>query len=212
MNVEKSWVLVVFSLVLIILFFLGGSSMLFAETPVKNSENPGSVDLQNTDWDAEEPEKTKEADAPIDLQNTDWDAEEPEKPKEELSPIDLQNTDWDAEEPKKTGEEAAPVNLQNTDWDEDSPKDAPGQQMKPPARAGVVELNDGEISLIHWSGGFLFVIYLFGGFLTAYFLRNAGISKRCPPDVLILLHIFWPLEWILSPFFRNPVTLVNQGG
>lgn len=168
----------------------------YAQTSAQPSDEATNI-LQNTDWDAEEPEESQEEAAPIDLQNTDWDAEESETPKKDDSPLNLQNTDWDAEESEEEATE------------EDKTEQT---FFAPPPRTEERALTEGEIAFIHWTGGFFFLFYLSGGFLTGYFLRNAGIATKCPPDVLILLHVFWPIEWLLAPLFKkSPSSAVQEG-
>jgi hypothetical protein len=62
---------------------------------------------------------------------------------------------------------------------------------------------DKNRSFSHWLNGTLFLIYFVGCFATAYFTRNRAITLRTPPEILILLHTFWPVELLLTPFIRQ---------
>ncbi len=193
------------SLVLSVGVVLNNNRNLHAQTPEKKAE----VDFSKIDWDEEETKKEDAKTSPIDLQNTNWDEEETKKEDAKNSPIDLQNTNWDEEESNQPAGATSEVNLQNTNWDEDSTEEtASDDAFAPPIRKVSAELTEGELAFIHWTGGFLFLLYLSGSFLTGYFLRHTKLATKCPPEVLILLHIFWPLEWILFPFFKKTTTPV----
>ena len=141
------------------------------------------------------------------LSDIDWDAEE-EEDGESTPAGDLQNINWDEEDPVETIEDTAGTpasDLQNINWDEGGdPEETPADFIpSPPSREAREELTEGRILFIHWSGALLFLLYLTGSLGSGYFLRNSTLSARCPPDLLILLRIFWPLEWALQPFFRK---------
>jgi len=114
---------------------------------------------------------------------------------------DLSSVNWDEEERTGAG------NLTNQDWDEEESNKTDGK-----AEEGLQTLNQEEIRaldskerLIHISGFFLFVGYILGGILTAFLTRNRLIASRSPPELLILLHTFWPIELVLLLFWRKPV-------
>ena len=149
--------------------------------------------------------QTQEAPAldtsPANLQNIDWDEETPL----DTSPANLQNINWD-EETAENSEDASPPTrgnaLQNIDWDAE---ESTTTTSAPAVLATVDEATvEQQILRTHWQGSVLFLVYTFGAFLTAYLLRNSGVASRFPPDLLMLLHVLWPLEWMLVLFFKEP--------
>ena len=54
--------------------------------------------------------------------------------------------------------------------------------------------------------GFLFFsFYILGGILTAYYTRDRKLAVHYPPELLILLHTFWPVEWLFMIFAGKKV-------
>ncbi len=58
---------------------------------------------------------------------------------------------------------------------------------------------------IHIFGFLLFVGYILGGLLTGYFTRNRKLAVDYPPELLILLHTVWPIQWIFMLFAGKKV-------
>jgi len=91
--------------------------------------------------------------------------------------------------------------------DEEAEEDEDGLSAQEVAAAELKQqrltlLADQERFLHLW-GFTLFAVYLVGGVLTAYFTRHHRLIRRFPPELLILLHTFWPLELLLLPFGRR---------
>ncbi len=149
-----------------------------------------------------------EKDAEVELKDINWDAEENEDTGS-TSVGDLQNINWDQEDPIEdttpgTPGETSTPGLQNINWDDEGSDEKPGDFIQPPqTREGREELSEGRIMFIHWSGAILFLLYITGSLGSGYFLRNSTLSTRFPPDLLIILHTFWPLEWVMLLFFRR---------
>jgi hypothetical protein len=144
------------------------------------------------------------------------------------SDSDLSNTNWDDDtEEKSTGKDSA---LSAVNWDEEGDMEEPspdekekgdfsgeswedeGDENESDAADGLQALNqsdidklDSEERQVHIYGFLLFIGYIFGGILTAFVTRNRKIAVSYPPELLILLHTFWPLELLLIPFGGKPV-------
>ena len=58
---------------------------------------------------------------------------------------------------------------------------------------------------IHVWGFFLFAFYLIGIAYTAYFTRNRKIAVHYAPELLIILHMLWPLQWLSLLFAGQKV-------
>ena len=155
-----------------------------------SAEKSAEVKLSEINWDEE---KTEEAESTSvgDLQNINWDEEDPED-----------SAIGDAASGKQSGTSTS--NLQSINWDDEDGDEQPADFIQPPeSREAGEELSEGQIMLIHWSGGILFLLYISGSLGSGYFLRNSTLSSRFPPDILIILHTLWPLEWAILPFFKK---------
>lgn len=107
----------------------------------------------------------------------------------------LSDINW-VEEVSETSDETQP--LSEINWGEEEE----GVETEPP------DLNwangtDKRPQFSHWLNGFLFLVYLSGCFVTAFITRDKAISLKTPPEFLIILHTFWPLELLLIPFFKK---------
>ncbi|MFH2129026.1 MAG: hypothetical protein ABIK68_01520 [bacterium] len=122
---------------------------------------------------------------------------------------DLSAVNWDdaTDETPASQEKTADSDLSKESWeDEGSSKDVAekedGLQMM---KQEEIDKLDSRERLIHVSGFALFMGYILGGVLTAFATRNRKLAVSLPPELLILLHTFWPLELILLPFMRTRV-------
>ena len=186
-------------LVFLFCLFLYGENVLpqtKSSQPLTENQSTGSgekhvdVELSEMDWDAEENEDSGTSPA-SDLQNINWDQEDPEEAAvEDATPGTL--------------DETSTSDLQSINWDDEGSADESADFIQPPpSREAREELSEGRILFIHWSGAILFLLYVSGSLGSGYFLRNSTLSARFPPDILIVLHTFWPLEWAMLPFFRQ---------
>jgi len=114
---------------------------------------------------------------------------------------DLSKINWNEEPEKKTGEGAAIVG-----WEDDDTKEKTAEEKGLASIAlKVLKKTEAGERITHIAGFFLFIFYIFGGVLTAYFTRDRKIAVHFPPELLILLHSVWPLEILLLPFFGRKV-------
>ncbi|MBU2647619.1 hypothetical protein KKI24_23125 [bacterium] len=142
-----------------------------------------------------------------DLSTVNWDDATDETPasQEKTGDSDLSKENWEDEKSSKdVTEKEAASDLSKESWeDEGSAKNVPekedGLQMM---KQEEIDKLDSRERLIHLSGFALFIGYILGGVLTAFATRNRKLAVSLPPELLILLHTFWPLELILLPFMR----------
>ncbi len=186
------------SLFLLCLVSYGGSLQAQTESPQPsaekqshgNGDKASEVNLSEINWDEEETEET-ESTSVSDLQNINWDEEDAED-----------SAIGEAESDSESGTSTS--SLQSINWDDEGSDDESADFIHPPeSREASEELSEGEIMLIHWSGSILFLLYISMSLGSGYFLRNSKLSERFPPDILIILHTLWPLEWAMLPFFRK---------
>lgn len=142
----------------------------------------------------------------IPLSEINWD--ESEEPS-------LSDMNWDDEPEGTTNNNSEAVDegaLSGINWDEgaDETSEATSVVMEQKAPAPLPLTAEEKDPFYHWKGGALFLLYLFGAFFTGHFTRKLGITQRLAPEFLILLHTFWPLEWLLIPFFKNPSNLATE--
>lgn len=133
-----------------------------------------------------------------DLSDMDWSDEA--APKE----TDLTNQSWDDEtsvENKKTGD------LSGNSWEDEE-----GENTGPDNDDSFMKMSKEEEAAaesrkarIHFFGFFLFIGYILGAILTGYFTRNRKLAVDYPPELLIVLHTFWPLEWLFMIFAGKKV-------
>ena len=114
----------------------------------------------------------------------------------------LSGIDWDEEEATAEGSED-PATM---DWGE---ADEPGiTEEEERIAAQKVEdrkaLEKREFKIHVW-GFFLFAFYLIGIAYTAYFTRNRKIAVHYAPELLIILHMLWPLQWLSLLFAGQKV-------
>lgn len=124
------------------------------------------------------------------------------------STTDLSNVDWSdepTEETKKTED------YSNMSWEDEAGDEEAKEDSEEASKALMAVTEEEEKALedrerrIHILGFILFVGYLVGGTLTAYFTRNRKLAIDYPPELLILLHTVWPLEWVFLTFAGKKV-------
>lgn len=156
------------------------------------------------------PLRAQSADEPItdttDLSRMDWSDEPEDTALAENAPItdttDLSNMDW-----SDTPEDAAASNQKTEDFSdmswEDDETDKPAAEgfdlSREMTKTEVAELA-GQERTVHVYGFLMFIGYIIGGILTAFFTRNRKLAIDYPPELLIVLHTFWPIEWIFMLF------------
>lgn len=112
-----------------------------------------------------------------------------------------------AQEMNKTEEQ----DLINTNWDEEESVSVESWQEEDTIEAteednramGILSKEDlalveAQEKRVHIFGFLLFTGYILGSILTAYMTRNKKIATEYPPELLILLHTFWPIEILLT--------------
>lgn len=109
----------------------------------------------------------------------------------------LSEIDWDEEETSEGGEEAG---LSGMNWDEEG--ESSGEDSSYEAEIKVLEAQDKMVLI---KGFLFFSLYILGGVFTAYYTRDRKLAVQYPPELLILLHTFWPLEWLCLTFAGKKV-------
>ena len=123
---------------------------------------------------------------------------------------DLSTVNWDTEEEEDSRDKEAKKvenNLATTSWEDeetDATQDAENAVADQKQKDEFVVIEKQE-RIVQIAGFGVFCIYLFGMLLTAYFTRNRKLAVNYSPELLILLHAFWPLQWLLLPFFGQKV-------
>jgi hypothetical protein len=123
---------------------------------------------------------------------------------------DLSTVNWDTEEEEDSKDKEANKvenNLSTTSWEDeetDATQDAENAAADQKQKDEFVVIEKQE-RIVQIAGFGVFCIYLFGMLLTAYFTRNRKLAVNYSPELLILLHAFWPLQWLLLPFFGQKV-------
>ena len=136
-----------------------------------------------------------------DLSEMDWSDDSQEKSGE----TELSNMDWSDDPKEKTNDSS---DLSNMSWqdDDDGTKSSVEEDK---AKAVAKELAEEEIakmeSRTHFYGFVLFIGYILGAVLTGYFTRNRKLAVSYPPELLILLHTVWPVEWLFMIFAGKKV-------
>lgn len=150
-----------------------------------------TTDLSQMDWSDEPAEKE------TDLSQMDW-SDEP------TVGSDLSKESW-ADDPGQ-GEE------QNGALSEVSWEDAEGENSGMEDDDSFMRISEeeekalaGKERRIHIYGFILFIGYILGGILTAYFTRNRKVAVDYPPELLIILHTLWPVEWLFLIFAGKKV-------
>ncbi|MCP4298818.1 MAG: hypothetical protein GY786_24825 [Proteobacteria bacterium] len=137
-------------------------------------------------------EKPAEKAQPLSGVNWDDEVSNPVEKTESLSGVD-----WDEEEESET-DKLQKTGPGETNWDDEE-----SEESEFPEETELPQNVPAKTLFSHWQGGLLFLFYLSGCFVTAYFTRNRAISLKTPPELLIILHTFWPLELLLTPFFKK---------
>jgi len=166
-------------MIIIILCF--GSFYLLAQESQSNTAKTETTetDLSNINWDEEEPKAETKSD---DFSDINWDEESTQ---ESTETADFSETNWGENDEKSDGTE-------DTEDYFDTPRESREEIEK---REGIVHL---------W-GFLLFVVYILGGAYTAYFTRDRKLAVHYPPELLILLHTVWPVEWLCLIFAGKKV-------
>lgn len=135
-----------------------------------------------------------------DLSGINWDEEETT---EEINTDDLSNMSWE-DEPALKGSQT--TDFSETDWGagEESETSAEDDDFFKNVIKNRAAIEKREMVTHIW-GFLLFVFYLTGGIFTAYFTRDRKLSVHYAPELLILLHTFWPLEWLCLLFAGKKV-------
>ncbi|MCG8333352.1 MAG: hypothetical protein MJE63_02480 [Proteobacteria bacterium] len=130
-----------------------------------------------------------------DLSQMDWS----DDPEEE----DLSQESWADEE----GESESSGELSDMSWEDEEGEYEDTEAVK----TGQGMSQEEELALdirerrIHVTGFLLFVGYIIGAVLTGYFTRNRKLAVDYPPELLILLHTVWPIEWVFMLFAGKKV-------
>lgn len=130
-----------------------------------------------------------------DLSQMDWS----DDPEEE----DLSQESWADEE----GDSESGGELSDMSWEDEEGEhegiDAVG------AGPGMTQEEEMALDIkerrVHIFGFLLFVGYIIGALLTGYFTRNRKLAVDYPPELLILLHTVWPIEWVFMLFAGKKV-------
>lgn len=164
------------SILLIIILLTAAVLITTGSLYAARSDSAASTDLSQMNWDTEEDTaKTDES-----LSDVNWD-EEGDDAEAEIDGDNLAAESWEDED---TGEESI----------------AEEDELQVLNEEDLEKLESQE-RFIHISGFVLFIGYILGGILTAFFTRNRQIATTIPPELLILLHSVWPLELLLTPLF-----------
>ena len=136
----------------------------------------------------------------------------------------LSGINWDEEEAASQTGGTKEENLSGINWDEE---EATAEDSEDPATMDWGEADEPGITeeeeriaaqkaedrkalekrefRIHVWGFFLFAFYLIGIAYTAYFTRNRKIAVHYAPELLIILHMLWPLQWLSLLFAGQKV-------
>lgn len=197
-----------FFILLVSLFFvisagLIGSQSVLAADPA----NTGGTDFSTMDWSdeseqvgADQPRKNPAGDpamdAKPDFSQENW-ADDPKEVGQDLS-----NMSWEDDPSETTGND-----LSGMSWEDEAGENV----MEGAAEVfdTVSEFDEKAEALMerntHIFGFFLFAGYILGGLLTAYFFRNRKLGVDFPPELLIVLHSVWPLQWLFIFFAGKKV-------
>jgi hypothetical protein len=112
----------------------------------------------------------------------------------------LSQIDWDEEE---TSEENGEEGLAGMNWDDD---EATAEEASEEEAYNLdIKAEEALEKMILIKGFLFFIFYILGGILTAYFTRDRKLSVSYPPELLILLHTFWPIELLCLTFAGKKV-------
>ena len=118
----------------------------------------------------------------------------------------LSGINWDEEEAAESGTEQDGGDPATMDWGESEDPNIAAEENR--AAAQTVEdrkIIEGREFVVHVWGFSLFALYLVGIVYTAYFTRNRKIAVHYAPELLILLHMLWPLQWVCLLFAGQKV-------
>jgi hypothetical protein len=129
-----------------------------------------------------------------DLSQMDWS----DDPEEE----DLSQESWADETESTSGGE-----LSDMSWEDEEGEYEEGEAEQ--FDSGMTQADEMALDLkeqrIHMYGFLMFVGYILGALLTGYFTRNRKLAVDYPPELLIVLHTVWPLEWVFMLFAGKKV-------
>jgi len=142
-------------------------------------------------WQPKTSQAADTTDTKTDLSSVNGDTEE-----EDTGTAEKANPDF------KSGDDLSTISWEDEDADPEEEAENKAADKKREEEYRVIEKQERTIQI---AGFFTFCVYLFGMFLTAYFTRNRKLSVNYPPELLILLHALWPLQWLLLPFAGQKV-------
>jgi hypothetical protein len=122
--------------------------------------------------------------------------------------IDLSKMDWSddaAEEPAAEGETNGDLSGMSWEDEEGEHEPQPGESVYRGLTAEEEEALENEERKTQYFGFVVFMGYILGGLLTGYFTRNRKLAVDYPPELLILLHTLWPIEWLFMLFAGKKV-------
>lgn len=147
-----------------------------------------------------------------DLSKMDWSDESEQQEK------DYSKESWEdeaaeiGEDLSKMSWEDEPVMGKEQDLSEMNWADEEGENSFPEGELPLEEISQTDEKAralmernTHIFGFLFFFLYILGGLFTAYFSRNRKVAIDYPPELLILLHSVWPVEWIFMLFAGKKV-------
>jgi hypothetical protein len=111
---------------------------------------------------------------------------------------DLSQINWDEEESSEEGGDNGLAGMNFDEEGESSEEDNDYQDKE-------IKAEEAREKIILIKGFLFFSLYILGGILTAYFTRDRKVAVQYPPELLILLHTFWPIAWIFLMFAGKKV-------
>lgn len=178
--------------VIILPVILFGAIALMVSVPAFSQDNiTKDTDLSQMDWsDGEEKNE--------DLSKMDWS----DGPDEN---VDLSKESWEDEPADKQG--GAGGDLSEMSWEDEEgegSQDQTQQTMKEMTAQEEKALDDQERKT-HIYGFLMFIGYILGALLTGFYTRNRKLAVEYPPELLMVLHTVWPIEWLFLIFAGKKV-------
>jgi uncharacterized membrane protein YhdT len=121
-----------------------------------------------------------------------------------VSDLSAVNWDEDVTEERNRGDEGAVL---SGSWEDEASDDEVDElaAIESERRLQAMAKLDARERVTHLWGFGVFIVYLLGGILTAYCTRNRKVALEYPPELMIVLHTFWPIELLLLPLVgRRP--------
>ena len=122
--------------------------------------------------------------------------------KKEPEAIDLSNMDWSDEPETPAGDDFSESSWEDEEEDQATLDEDDSFMTMTKAEEDALE---GQEKRIHIYGFLLFIGYILGALFTGYFTRNRKLAVDYPPELLIILHTLWPLEWVFMLFAGQKV-------